>query len=408
MKNNAIYWFASLLVAFVNYLYYPVLGRLMRPVDFGETQTIISIFTQAAIFFQVLSLLGIGIISKYENEDLRNKITNELSRLAIVLSMVVLVCMIVFSAQLKSFFHFTSVYPFMVLACSLLVSVPLSFANSYLQGHSSFWKLSIGSFMGALSKLVFAVVLVALGFKVIGAVGGLVLAQVLVLIYALKMGKGIRNFVSSNLHLRRPQLSLIKPELPFAGMVFATSLTTNLMLSFDILVVKHYFPPREAGFYTGISIISNIIFYVTGSLSGVLIPSIKLSNTAQENNKLLRRSLLLLFPIGGLVTLVFILVPNLVVDILLGHRYVAYATYLKGLSLALFIMSISNLLIYYHIGLRHYFVTPVVIVSLCFTLGLLQHSHATMSLVVHDLVFGAAALLVLLVGMSLRYRQEIT
>jgi O-antigen/teichoic acid export membrane protein len=408
MKNNAIYWFASLSVAFVNYLYYPVLGRLMKPVDFGETQTVISIFTQAAIFFQVLSLLGIGIISKYQDEVQRNKITNELSRFALLLSLIVLVCMIVFSAQLKGFFHFTSVYPFMVLACSLLVSVPLSFANSYLQGHSSFWKLSIGSFLGALSKLLFAVVLVILGFKVIGAVGGLVLAQILVLVYALKMGKGIRNFVSSNLHLHRPQLSLIKPELPFAGMVFATSLTTNLMLSFDILVVKHYFPPREAGFYTGISIISNIIFYVTGSISGVLIPSIKLSNTAQENSRLLRRSLLLLFPIGGVVTLVFILVPSLIVDILLGHRYVAYAMYLKGLSLALFIMSISNLLIYYHIGLRHYLVTPVVIVSLCFTLGLLQHSHATMGLVVHDLVFGATALLVLLVGMSLRYRQEIT
>jgi O-antigen/teichoic acid export membrane protein len=62
LKNNAVFWITSLIVSFVNYLYYPILGRLMRPADFGETQTIISIFTQTAVFFQVIGLISIGII----------------------------------------------------------------------------------------------------------------------------------------------------------------------------------------------------------------------------------------------------------------------------------------------------------------------------------------------------------
>ncbi len=50
LRHNAIFWSASLFVSFLNYLYYPVLGRLLDPTSFGETQTIISIFTQVDRF----------------------------------------------------------------------------------------------------------------------------------------------------------------------------------------------------------------------------------------------------------------------------------------------------------------------------------------------------------------------
>lgn len=403
IKNNAIYWTASLCISFINYLYYPVLGHIMKPADFGETQTIISIFTQAAIFFQVLSLVGIGIITKYTSDSERTSITNELSRLALFCSFVLLVCTIIFSGAMERFFHFSSISPFYALACSLMVSVPLSFANSYLQGHKNFWKLSVGNLLGSISKIFFSVLFVLLGLCAFGAVGGLVCAQILALIYALKMGKGLRHFVAANLHFRKIQLEIIKPELPYAGMVLATALGTNLLLSFDILVVKHYFSPKEAGLYTGISIISNIIFYVTGSLAAVLIPSITVSKPAAENFRVLMRSLRLVLGIGGLTTIVFILVPHLIVAILLGQRYAVYSSYLRGLSVAIFAMSIANLLIYYHIGLRHFLVAPVVLLGLFLTLALLEHTHATMADVVHDLVLGALSLLVLLIGMSFRY-----
>lgn len=401
MKNNAIFWMASLGVAFLNYLYYPILGHLMRPAYFGETQTIISIFTQAAIFFQVLGLVGIGIIAKYKSEADRNQITNELSRLALIFSIVLLLLTLIFIEQLKSFFHFTSISPFLALAVALLISVPLAFANSYLQGHKKFWTLSMGNMIGAVSKILFAVLFVLAGLKAFGAIGGLVCAQILALIYALKMGKGIRHFIVANLHFKKPNIELIRPELPFVGLVFLTALTTNLLLSFDILVVKHYFPPREAGFYTGISIIANIIFFITNPFVGVMFPSIKPDNPKHQNTHIMFRSLFLVILIGGLVTLLFVLAPQFFVTLLLGHRYAAYATYLKGLSVALFIFSIANLLIFYHIGIRNFVVGPIVAIGLIVTIWLLKAYHTTMAMVVKDLVQGSLVLLVLVVGMSL-------
>ncbi len=403
MRHNAIFWAASLGVSFLNYLYYPILGRLLDPAAFGETQTIISFFTQAGAFFQVLGLVSVGIITKYPDEKLRDKLTNEISRLALTLSLLFFGLTIVFSPLLKHFFHFGSIGPFLLLGLSLLVNVPLSFANAYLQGNNRFKALSAVNILGAVSKLTLSISLVLIGLKTLGAIGGLIIAQLIGLMYSLKMGKGLRHFVAAHLHVQRPNLALLKPELPYALMVLATSLTTNLLLSFDILVVKHYFSPVQAGLYTGISIISNIIYYITGPFAAVMIPSIKPSQTAAENYRTLRRSLLITAGVGGAVLAVFLLVPHLVVLLLLGHKYALYANYLRGLAFSMFALSIANLLIYYHIGLRHFLVAPTVLVGLVTTLVLLARAHATMGMVVRDLVIGALVLLILLAALLLRY-----
>lgn len=408
LRNNAIFWVGSLVVAFMNYLYYPVLGRLMQPADFGEVQTVISIFGQLAIFFSVIGLISIGIITKYSDEDQRLKITNEISRLALYVSVVMLLLIILFSPELKGFFHFQSVLPFFALACTLLISVPIAFSNSYLQGHKRFLVLATSNLILSTGRIVLAVIFVVAGFRALGAIGGLICAQLIALAYSLKKGKGIRHFVANHLHLQKPQLQIIRGELTFISAVFLTSLTTNLLLSLDILAIKHYFPPRAAGYYTGISIIANIVYFVTGPIAGVLIPSISVSQTEAESFSFLRRSLYLLLPIGGGITLFFVLLPHLVVTLLLGSAFGPYATYLKGLSIALFLLSIANLLIYYHIGRRHNAIAPVVTIGLIVTTALLWIRHTTMGAVVGDLEIGASFILVLMIGLSLVYARAST
>jgi O-antigen/teichoic acid export membrane protein len=404
-RNNAVFWIASMGVSVINYLYYPVLGRLLNPTSFGETQTIISFFTQIGSFFIVLGLVGVGIITKYKSEAEQSELTAEISRLTLYLSVMFFILSIFLSTWLKHFFHFGSIGPFVLLGISILISVPAAFANSYLQGHKRFRDLANVNVVAAISKLIFAVTFVEIGLKTMGAVGGLIAAQLLALLISLRKGKGIRHFIATNLHFKKPNLILLKPEIPYALMVLATSLTTNLLLSFDILVVKHYFSPAQAGLYTGISITSNIIFYVTSPFAAVMFPSIKPASSLSQNQKVLKRSLTITFSVGGLALAIFLLVPHLVVLILLGHKYAVYASFLRGLALSMFALSLANLLIYYHIGLRHYLVAPAVLIGLISTLALLGSRHASMGMVVGDLVLGALILLALQTILLLLYRK---
>jgi O-antigen/teichoic acid export membrane protein len=407
-RHNAIFWLGSLLVSFLNYLYYPITGRLLNPVNFGETQTIISFMTQTGIFLQVLGLVSIGIIKKYPDLNKREIIRHELSRLTLAISVVIFFLTVLLAPVLKSFFNFSSSLPFIVLAISLLVSVPLSFANAYLQGHKRFAILSVSNIVNSASKIILAVIFILLGFKTLGALGGLIVAQLLSLTYALYKGSGVRNFLSNNFKFKRLEIGLLKPELPFAAMVFCTSLTTNLLLSFDILVVKHYFPPHRAGLYTGISIISNIIYFACAPFANVLVPSLIPNSKSQQNLNLLKRTLKFTVLIGGSVTIVFLVLPHLVVTILLGHRYSIYSKYLRGLSISIFALSIANILIYYHIGVRHFLVAPTVLIGLVTTLVMLDFWHSNIQYVVTDLVIGGLVLLALLSGLTFVYRLRET
>lgn len=403
LRNNSIFWFASLIVAFINYVYYPVLGRFMRPTDFGEVQAIVSIFTQMSIFFQVIGLINIGMISKYSDEEQRTERTDEISRLALYISVFLLLGVAIFAPELKGFFRFETMFPFFALACSLLISVPLAFSNSFLQGNKRFWTLATSNLILSVGRIVFAVLFVIIGLKTLGAIGGLLISQILALIYSLRKGKGIKQFIVNHLQIKKPDYSLIRGELPYVCMVFMTSLTTNLLLSLDILVVKHYFPPKEAGYYTGISIVANIVYFVTGPIAGVLISFISTTKPEKENLSYLKRSLLLLLPLGMTVTLLFSLVSHFVVMVLLGAKFAAYAQYLGGLTVALFMLSVSNLFIYYHIGLRHYFIAPTVTAGLIFSAILLQLRHGTMSFVVQDLEIGSLCILMSILILSMFY-----
>jgi O-antigen/teichoic acid export membrane protein len=406
IRHNAIFWFGSLGVSFLNYLYYPITGRLLSPTNFGETQTIISFMTQTGILLQVLGLVSIGIIKKYSDTKERETLRSELSRLTLAISVLIFFITILLAPLLKNFFNFNSSLPFIALAIALLTSVPLSFANAYLQAHKKFVILSFSNILGSLSKIILAVIFILLGFKTLGALGGLIIAQLLSLIYALYRGSGVKNFLANNFNLKRIQINLLKPELPFTAMVFCTSLTINLMLSFDILVVKHYFPPQQAGLYTGISIISNIIYFTCGPFANVLVPSLHPDSGIRENMSLLYKSLRFTILVGGIVTLVFLIEPHLVVNILLGHRYSPYSKYLRGLSISIFALSIANILIYYHIGLRHFMVAPTVLIGLISTLILLAFRHINIQYVVMDLVIGGLLLLVLLLGLTFAYQAR--
>jgi hypothetical protein len=111
-------------------------------------------------------------------------------------------------------------------------------------------------------------------------------------------------------------------------------------------------------------------------------------------------------PAGGLITLLFIAEPHIVVVLLLGSKFAAYSQYLRGLSIALFLLSIANLFIYYHIGRRHYLIAPAVAVGLIGTVFLLQYRHGTMGAVVGDLEESASLILLLVLGLSLRYNKR--
>lgn len=394
LRHNSIYFFGALAISALNYLYYPVLGRLLPTAQFGEVQTLVSVFMQATIFLNVVTNLAVNVVTNEPDTRRAGRIVFELERLSFAVMAVGLGLALLFAPQVAAFLQFHDTLPFWLVAAALLVGVPLALGTAYLRGRVAFGAVSISGALASLAKLAASAVLVLAGLGTAGAIGGIVAAQLVALAYtrAAAYRRGLHRVGPL---WRRPDLALIRPQLPYAALVLVVSLVITVLFSLDIIIAKHFFSAEVAGAYAGVSTIARIIYFLTGSVATVLLSSVRLEAPAATNRRLLSRSFVLQVGLGGSALAVFALFPHLVIGLLIGPRYLAYAHLLPSLSLALFLLATINLLFAYDLALRRWSAAVVAVLGAVVTWGLFQVHHATPDAVVQSLLLGAAILLVL-------------
>lgn len=397
IRHNAILFVGSVGVGVLNYLYYPVLGRLLQPGAFGEVQTLVSLFLQIVIFLNVLGLLTVNIVANHGDSPRAQQTIFELEKLALVISVLILITAVALGPVLQKFFNFDASLPFIILALSVVVSVPATFRTAYLRGKELFGMASIAGLIGAAAKLAFSVLFILMGFGTTGAISGLILAQLASFGYAAVRARqqGFGPSLRSNL-LRWPDMRLILPELRYALLVLVGSLVITAFYSIDIIVVKHYFDAHTAGLYAGIATVARIILFLTGSISQVLMPAVKLNNAPGSNRQILIKSTYLLAGIGGAALLGFWFMPRLVIGTLMGADYLPYAHLLPRLSLMIFIVSLLNLFVLYFMALRRYAIAFIAILGLAVTCGLVGIHHDSLQAVVDSMLLGTVIMSLIL------------
>ncbi|MCK5475309.1 MAG: oligosaccharide flippase family protein [Candidatus Pacebacteria bacterium] len=386
LKNNFIFFCGSLIVAVLNYLYHPILGRMMSVEEFGEVQTLISLFMQLAIIIGIFKIIVVNIVSNQETKEDNKETILMLYKFALGITIALGSLIIICSPFLKSFFHFNSFYPFISLAVILMLGFLMTFREAVLQGVHDFKTLSIGQIIHSSGRLIFAVVLVYAGLSSFGAISAIIIAQIITLSYIAPKVKKSFDFDNWNIKI---DWQKIKKELKFGSLILTTSLCVTFLFTADVMIVKHYFPSDTAGLYSGIAVIARIIFFVTGSVVGVLLPSIKLKNENGNNSKILKKSLFLFFSIGGTTLAFFSLFPEFIINIMIGDRYLVYANLLPRLSLLLFLTSIINLLFYYLLALRNYTIAPIAIIGVFTAISASFLNHNAPVDIINNFLLGA-------------------
>ncbi len=400
LRHHLIFFIGSLIAAALNYLFYPILGRLMDVVHFGETQVLVSLFMQTTILFTVTTIVITHIVANDQVLKVKksnDKVVAEFEKLMIWLSLGIMIVFLLTGDFIRTFFHFESVWPIYAITLALLFTFPLTISQAYLKGKKLFGAVNLSNIVSALFKVVIPVVLVLGGMKTFGAILGIALSQLVALIYTQWQARAAGYQKSFASLLEFPQFDIISPQLKYAGFVFVISLIVTLQFSVDIFFVKRFFDPQTAGLYAGIATIARIIYFLTASVAAVLLSNIKVSNAVQHNRKLLLQSGVFLTLLGGTAVLVFSLLPQLIVSILMGSQYQALVHLLPGLSLAIFIISITNLLLTYCMGLRLYNVIFPSIGGSLLTFVLLAIRHGDGNQIVQSLLIGSTALLGLVI-----------
>src|SRR5689334_4139694 len=106
LRHNAIFFAGSVAIGVLNYIYYPLLGRLLEPTAFGEVQTLVSLFLQLAIFLTVLGNLTVNIVTNHADEPIARRTMLELEKLALLISLVGFGVAVIAAPLLQRFFNF--------------------------------------------------------------------------------------------------------------------------------------------------------------------------------------------------------------------------------------------------------------------------------------------------------------
>ena len=391
LKDNFIFFIGSMVVAVFNYLYHPILGRMMDIESFGEVQALLSLFVLLSMVIGVFRIIVINIVANVQKIQECQETILMLQKVGLYIVLTLSILIIIFSRKLESFFNFSSFYPFISLAILLVLSLFFTFRSAILQALHKFKEVSIASIYLSAGRLIFAVILVYVGWASFGAITAIVISQLIALIYVYIKTK---DYLTSLVQLKIKINGKIKKELKYGFLAFWVTLCIAFLYSADVIIIKHYFSAEEAGFYSGIATIARIIFFLSGSIAGVLISYIKIENTDKENKKTLIKGLFLIGSLGGVALLTFLIIPDTIIKVLIGQRYLAYAYLLPKLSILLFLVSIISLLFYYFLALRKYFLSVIALASPMFVLLLTYFNHQTLSQVVNNFLLISILILV--------------
>jgi len=379
----------------------------MNPSVFGEVQTLISLFLQLTIFLSVLSLVAVNLVAN-SSEKVQSIVT-ELQLAAVWLAGGLLLVTLALMGWLQDILRFSSGWPFALLAVALVAAVPFTFQTAYLRGRQQFGATSLANMLVAGSKIVFSVGFVLVGFGTSGAIGGLIVAHIVGLAYALSQVGSRPKEIAARLHRRWwPDMGVVMRELGHVGYALVGLAAVMLLLSLDVVLVKYFFDAHSAGLYAGVATVARIVFFLSASVAQVLLPSVKPSNTSTHNHSLLIKSALI---VGGLslpVLVLSLLAPSQLMDLLMGSQYLIYSHLLWPLSLAVFFVSLLNLLVSYCLALRHY--TPIVWIAIgaLVTLMAMIFYHDSLTGIVNSLLVGSGLVTCLVGGWCALNRNKET
>jgi O-antigen/teichoic acid export membrane protein len=178
---------------------------------------------------------------------------------------------------------------------------------------------------------------------------------------------------------------------------------SQFFYNFDMLFVKSFFSPEEAGFYGALLTIGRIIYFVGGAVPLVMFPVI--ANLKEDKSLrryiVLGKSLALMSVLAVPAYLIIALWPEFIIKIIVGTKYLSIVPYLPGFALIMLGLTLVTVLSNYFLALANRRSLVILTFAALGEIILLNLFHNNLLQIIFSLglVFAAAALgLLFLVG----------
>ena len=142
------------------------------------------------------------------------------------------------------------------------------------------------------------------------------------------------------------------------------SLAFTSIFTLDVILVKHFLSPYDAGIYAALSTLGKIIFFASAPVASAMFPIVvkrKVNNKGYV--KIFIVSLIITSAIGVTVTLIYWLFPDLIIRTLYGNDYLSAKSELVFMGIFVLFYSLSNFLLNFLLSVSKTIVVVIPLVA---------------------------------------------
>jgi O-antigen/teichoic acid export membrane protein len=333
------------LVGVTNLVYNVVTARLLGPTGFAHATavyTILMLLSCITLSFQVVCA---KYIAKTPSVDDRSRVFAHLHQRSWMAGILIGLLLFLLRGPLTDYLNLPDPALISFLALGTAFYIPLGVRRGYIQGVHAFGPLAINFMLEGLVRLAGVYVLIEMGLGVKGAVLASVLAVIVAYFVALPSpGLSLRSFRGISASFREGLQAIVF----FSGQ--------TVINNFDIVLVKHFFPPAEAGFYAAVALVGRLVNMCAWSVVNTMFPvSASAGSDEHDGNPVLFTSLSLVLLILSVLIFGLWLVPSFLWKTLFGAQfnvdnYGALAPLLILYAITTGIYSLSSVIITYEMS----------------------------------------------------------
>ena len=342
VKGSLILFVMLNVFNFLNYLFQFLMARLLGPADYSILGALMFFIYIFMIPGETIQTIIARYTSKFNARKDAGKIKSLLDKSmkkGIIISSIIFVLLL----PLSFFFSYLlNINIWMIILTNIFVFyvflVPIT--RGVLQGKKRFFDLGINVVLEGIGKVAISFILVIIGWKVYGAIIGMLIAGSLAFFMAL-------------IKIRK-NLSKEKKSYAFDGiysyslpiLIAITSIT--LMYSIDLILPRIFFTPENAGQYIVISMLGKIILFVNAAIGKTFFPlSSEKHERGKSSNKIFKKAIKITLLLSAIILLAYFFMPKMVIGILFGSEYTKASNILFIVGLAYTFFAFSNLFILY-------------------------------------------------------------
>jgi len=315
----------------------------------------------------------------------------------LVIGFVALLSFIVFANRIGDFFQIADTSIIAIVGVIVALAYSGVVITGLLQARLAFKFISFSHIISTMSKLVLGIILVFLGLNVKGAIWAVFISGLIPLV----LGFIYLKFVWTSKVNKKSKINF-KNILSYGIPSSLATLGMTSLVSADILLVKHFFDPLQAGVYAGLSLVGKVIFFLTAPIGGVMFPLIVKKYAKSENyNNIFKMAIAMVFIPSVFISIFYFLYPDFSISFIIKNEAYQSASGLLGFfGVFITIYSLITLFVYYFLSIKKTKVYIPVLLAALSQLLLITLYHSSLFIVV---VISLLLALILLAALATYY-----